>query len=177
MLLVVVGVVGVRPVPAQACSCVELTRVEALAFFDATFVGRVVDVTTVEGFLRPRTHRARVVVEEVYTGEVHEVMHVRSAADGAACGADLVPGRHDLWFASREGDGWRVSGCAPGGPVPEDAALPELGPPEAPLPGESGRLRTPWVVPAAVAVGVLMAGAAALAWWRRRGGTAGLSPR
>jgi hypothetical protein len=93
------GLVPLAATPALACSCVaELTEQEYADQADAVFVGRVDDVRSGGATV------ARMVVDEVFKGDVHTYTDVVTAGSSASCGIDPVVGQSLLVFAEYGGD-------------------------------------------------------------------------
>lgn len=97
---------------AQACSCAQIPRDEAIKRADAAIAGKLVKVV-------PRSEMRAVFryrVQRVYKGghgiRVGAVLSVRSARDSAACGLPTQTGRrYGLALSWSEG-GWSSGACA-----------------------------------------------------------------
>ncbi|MEX2621012.1 MAG: hypothetical protein WD250_12440 [Egibacteraceae bacterium] len=102
---------------AQACTCAPPPpSEEALAQSGAVFAGEVLDLTVVNG--PDSAVVARMAVTDVWKGEVHEVVEVRTPADGARCGYTFEVGRADLVYSSLGDDGRFVASmCSRTAPV------------------------------------------------------------
>ena len=138
------------------------------------FAGEVVDTRELNGGQPDSEVVARIEVSEVWKGEVHEVVEVRTAADGAMCGVGFEVGREMLVYAGGGDDGaFGTHLCTRTAPLEraeEDlAALGQGGPP---LPGErlgeDARDWPPYLVVAAFIVA--LAGAGVLVARRGRAG-------
>lgn len=137
-LFAVVAVVA--PQPALACDCPEPPPPEEeRERADAVFVGEVVSVTGPGPDLAPpdRELLAEIAVDQVYAGEVHERVEVRTSADQGLCGYGFEPGRDELVYATVDDDGTLTTNLCdrttPLDRAEEDLAA--LGEGEAPLDG------------------------------------------
>lgn len=159
----------------QACDCPEPPPpTDALEDADAVFAGEVTSLREVGDEGPGPWLLARIEVTEVWKGEVHEVVEVRTHAHGATCGYGFEEGRADIVYASIDDEGrFRTNLCARTAPLDQaDEDLAALGDGEQPRRGDAvGEVddgRAGWLVGlAAVALaGVLLASGA---WARRRG--------
>lgn len=158
---------------ARACTCApppppaqELERV------DAVFAGQVVEITEVSGG-RPETVLVvRMAVDDVWKGDVVEVVEVRTNAQGGTCGYGFRAGRAELVYASVGDDGRFVTSmCDRTAPLDDaHADLAALGEPDEPRPGERTGGGDGWspVALVAGAAGLAAVAVAALAWLVRR---------
>lgn len=161
------------PGPASACSCVEPPPpAEALEDADAVFLGEVVETRVVGGEFDGELI-ARITVEEIWKGEVTELVDVRTQPDSAMCGYHFTAGGRDLIYAqSGDADDYTTGLCtrtAPADSAREDLAA--FGEGREPAAGEQlAEDGPPWIVlslaglAVVVAVGLAVAGLA----WRRR---------
>lgn len=161
------------PGTASACSCEEPPPpTEALEDADAVFLGEVVE-TRVVGDEFDGELIARIAVEEIWKGEVTELVDVRTQPESAMCGYHFTAGGRDLIYAqSGDADDYPTGLCtrtAPADTAQEDLAA--FGEGREPAAGE--RLAEdgpPWLflslagLAVVVAVGLAVAGLA----WRRR---------
>lgn len=162
------------PDPAAACSCMEPPPpTEAMADSDAVFLGEVVETRLVGSEVDGELF-ARIAVEEVWKGEVAELVEVRTQPDSAMCGYHFTTGARDLIYAHQGDDGsYSTHLCTR--TAPADAAEEDLtafGEGRAPLAGEHlAEDDRSWLVFSAaglaivVAIVLIVAGIA----WRRRG--------
>jgi hypothetical protein len=108
VLAVVLGLAG----SAHACSCAPVPPGEALRESDAAVVGRLVEVVP-RGQLQADF---RYEVQRVYRGakaiEAGEMLAVRSAQSGAACGLPRRAGRRYGLFLARLDGRWRAGLCS-----------------------------------------------------------------
>lgn len=174
VLTALVAAVGGQP--ALACSCAQPgpSPEQELAAADAVFAGEVVDLVEVgDGPPGPWVH-ARMEVSQVWAGEVHEVVEVRTHAHGATCGHRFEEGRGELVYASVDDEGRFTTGaCDRTGPLDRaDEDLAALGAGDDPLAGDRVDVTgSGWGVPAgvvaALVAGLLAVGAAG-GWALRR---------
>ncbi len=104
----------VAPRPALACDCPEPPPPrEAREQVDAVFSGEVVAVTRPGPDVDPpdRELVAEIEVAEVYAGEVHERVEVRTAGDQAMCGYGFESGRAELVYATSDDGSLSTSLC------------------------------------------------------------------
>jgi hypothetical protein len=153
LLLVSMALLTVGPNYAGAVDCPWPPPLEEqIREHDVIFAGQVTDVTAAEE--HPRGWwQARIQVTEVWKGEVHEVVEVRTEAED--WGYVFEEGRHELVFASIDDDGRFVTDkCDHTMPLARNGAVLEaLGESEPPLPGSGVVAGWPgWVVPAVVVV-------------------------
>lgn len=109
---------------AWACSCAEeIPPEDALASYDAAFVGRAVKTRRgCEGFVHRSTHQVTTVmeVEEAFTGvEVGERVEITHGEDDASCGVVFEDDAAYLVFADPWEGELHTALCDPGGPVGE----------------------------------------------------------
>jgi len=97
---------------AQACSCVQVPRDEAIKRADAAIAGELVKVVP----LNPLRAVFRYRVQRVYKAgrgiRVGDVVSVRSARDSAACGLPTRTGRRYGLALSWSDGGWTSGACA-----------------------------------------------------------------
>jgi hypothetical protein len=171
-LLTVAGVLVASP--ASACSCAGAMTKEHLDGADAVFIGTLVSRTVthpdshVQSSGDPALHVFA--VDEVFTGDVHELQGVLSADSGASCGLELSGKGPFVVFATRPpGGGATLTASLCGGTAPVDAALTAdlrglAGPPADPQPGDdvpsvaAAGLGTSWVAALAAAGALLLLG-------------------
>lgn len=137
--------------PAMACSCFAQTEPESLANADAVFIGTLVGYSPLDEYNRTSTWR----VSEVFKGAVAAEQPVDTAADGAACGLEAVPGTTYLVFAASSTEPGIVAGYSAGlcgGTRPAVAGERPAGfpAPRAPGPGPPPSGSTPTTVRAPV---------------------------
>lgn len=165
---------AVVPDTASACSCeMPSPPSEALADADAVFLGEVVDLRR-DGAEVTGDLIARIAVEEVWKGEVAEVVEVRTALDGATCGYSFTAGGRDLVYARHSDDGgFSTNLCTRSAPADAaDEDLTAFGAGEAPIAGEQLAARQPsWLTltAAMLTVGLALALIVGGILWRRRG--------
>ncbi len=81
--------------PARACSCIQQSETDALANADAAFIGSLVGYAPLDEFNRVSIWR----VSSVFKGAIAPEQPVETAANGAACGLEAIPGQTYLVFA------------------------------------------------------------------------------
>ena len=112
-MLVVLIVTVNSPTPVEACSCADPWPVEeALEKRDAVFSGTVLKIE------RPRriTSSATLItvtlkVDQVWKGDVEEVVTVKTAVSTASCGYPFVENESYLIYASHDGNDFRTGLC------------------------------------------------------------------
>ena len=158
--------------PAFACSCAPpLPPQQELAESSAVFAGEVVATEELNGGQPDSELVARVAVTEVWKGEVHEVVEVRTAADGAMCGVGFEVGREMLIYAGvGDDDRFGTHLCTRTASLDRaEEDLAALGPGDAPLPGERfGEDGRDWPLPLLVAALILAGAGAGVLLSRRR---------
>lgn len=161
------------PSPASACSCMEAPApTEALEDADAVFLGEVVETRGTGGEFDGELF-ARIAVEEVWKGEVAELVDVRTQLDSAMCGYHFTAGDRDLIYAQQGDDGgYSTHLCTRSAPA--DAAgedLTAFGEGQAPVAGEQFAEDGPsWLILGVAGLVTAAAGALVVAGvaWRRR---------
>lgn len=91
--------------PAGACTCADMTDVEALASAEVAFTGELVEVrrpAVVEG--PPAATRFLFAVDAVYKGDAGTRQEVVTVGDSATCGLEISGPGPFLVFASSEPD-------------------------------------------------------------------------
>ena len=122
--ILALGFVALAGTPASACSCVgPLSHRDYLRAADAAFIGDVVAEriadpdSAIQGDVRLASPEMiySVDVRDVYKGSVPGHVEVRSAQDGASCGAGLGPNRRFMIYARADGAATaRASGLVTG---------------------------------------------------------------
>jgi len=158
------------PSPAWACSCAEPPPpTQALDEADAVFLGEIVETRRVGGEFDGELI-ARVAVEEVWKGEVAELVDVHTEPDSAMCGYGFTAGDRDLLYAQHDDDSYSTHLCTRSAPVEaaeEDLAA--FGEGRAPVAGEQLTGDGPsWFVLGAVGLTILVAAALVVGWRFRR---------
>jgi hypothetical protein len=101
---------------AAACSCAQQSPRELFKRSDAAIIGRLVDVVPRDQY----ESAYRYLVKRVYKGkrriERGQMLSVRSASDGAACGLPDQEGRRYGLFLFRHDDRWTSNLCVVIGP-------------------------------------------------------------
>lgn len=105
--LMAVGLLTVSAGPCLACSCVQMTRAEAVDRADVVFHGTVVSRDDPGGgwpfSSSGRDVRVTFAVDEVHKGQAGSQVAVTTAADGAACGATFTVGsRYEVMASGAE---------------------------------------------------------------------------
>jgi hypothetical protein len=176
LLLVAGGLVVAAPGAAHACSCVTADPKEFVAWADAVVWAEVAE-TQVPADGMGSAHYL-LDVQRVYKGDVTERARVDSAASGAACGLEgITAGRRYAFFLQGDGSPWTANLCGGTGFVTEQdrleraVAATEAGTPAGTAPAPGGPEQLPMSVYsyAGIGVGGLVALAAGLVAWRRRG--------
>lgn len=172
-LSLALAVVVLVPGTASACSCMEPPApTEALEDADAVFLGEVVETRIVGGDLDGELF-ARIAVEEVWKGEVANLVDVRTQPDSAMCGYHFTAGDRDLIYAHQGDDGsYSTHLCTRSAPADmADEDLAAFGEGQEPVAGEQLADDGPsWLVLSLAGLAVLVAVGLAVAGiaWRRR---------
>lgn len=106
-VLMAVGLLTLSAGPCLACSCVQMTRAEAVDRADVVFHGTVVSSDDPGGAWpfasSGREVRVTFAVDEVHKGQVGPQVAVTTAADSAACGATFTVGsRYEVMASGAE---------------------------------------------------------------------------
>jgi hypothetical protein len=153
--------------PAHACSCaVDRSDAVRAVNADAVFVGRVAAERR-----SGRNVTWTVDVETVVKGEVARRQAVRSAGDGASCGAGLNTDGWYLVLADLNPDGTLSTGlCSGNRDVPAHFVPTAFGAVTTPRPGSAGRVDSgvPWPLLLGVAAALAAVTGGLLAAGRRR---------
>jgi hypothetical protein len=100
--------------PASACSCMMPDPVKGLAEADGAFVGALMVKEEQTGGMVNGGELIDYVfeVEAALKGDIGEVVTVKSAADGAACGYEIPVGSRAGFTLYRSAAGWEGNLCA-----------------------------------------------------------------
>lgn len=166
--------------PALACDCGPLTAGAALTGegLDAVFVGTVTgepNRAPTGGFSSAQRVTWEFAVDEVYRGQLSEVIEVKSAISSASCGFERETGLGDrVGLALREEDGaWTAGLCDHVDPVALRATIDPVAPSPA-TGGEDGK--SGGVLPIGIAGAVFGSGMLVVAVIVRRHRAAAAAP-
>ena len=176
LLLVAGGLVVAAPGAAHACSCVTADPKQFVAWADAVVWAEVAETQVPPD--GAGTAHYLLDVQRVYKGDVTERARVDSAASGAACGLEgITAGRTYAFFLQGDGSPWTADLCGGTGFAVEQDRLERVmrandagaSAGSAPDPGGPTGLPTSVYSYAGMGLGGLVALAAGVLAWRRRG--------
>ena len=113
VVFLALGLVIQGALPAHGCSCMMPDPFGGLAEADGAFVGTLAEV---DRGVAPITNSGEMIdfrfeVEATLKGDIGDVVVVKSASDGAACGIELPVGERAGFLLTQDGGEWQGNLC------------------------------------------------------------------